>query len=175
MKKYTAFPLLIIVCLFISCSQKTSQEEVSKPPEEPLSDKQISETTETAITDEEKYASTLDFAEFGDLDQKPSPIHVVTPSYPVVLFNENIEGSATLVFVVNKSGLVEDIQEESSTHPEFAQYAIDALSLWKFPILTKDGKPVKVKLRLTFPFVIAAQGEQSATAETAPSDDVSRQ
>ena len=166
MNKYTALTLLIIVCLFSSCSKKNVAEEASKPPEESLPTAPASDPTLTAPSNEEKYASTLDIVEFKDLDQKPAPIRVVKPLYPSVLFKDNIEGSATLVFVVNEAGFVEDIREESYTHPEFAQYAADALSHWRFPVLTKNGHPTKVRLRLEFPFVLPSRNEQASAAET---------
>ena len=168
MKKVFLF-FLIAFYLCVSCSKKSEQEpDVAKPDKQPSSvDAQTEKKSGPRSTITPKYVAPVEFAKPGELDEKPAPLRVIRPSYPTELYMEGIEGSATLVFVVNEFGQVEDIQTESCTDSLFADYASDALMHWRFPIPRKDGQPVKVRMRLKFPFVMDSESTPSNTQNTA--------
>ena len=61
-------------------------------------------------------------------------------------------GTVVLEFVINELGHVEDVLVVSSTHPEFNQPAIEAVSKWQFKPAKKNGQPVKVRASQTIEF-----------------------
>jgi protein TonB len=58
-----------------------------------------------------------------------------------------IEGSVTLVFVLNEEGRVEDARVENSSRPEFEKPALDAIRKWRFRPGMKDGQAVRTYIR----------------------------
>lgn len=170
MKKVFLF-FLIAVYLCASCSKKSKQETPDNQPSHPSSSAESKTAKKPKLATAPKYVEPVEFAKPGELDEKPAPLRVIKPNYPTELYVQGVEGSATLVFVVNEFGQVEDIQTESCTHPLFADYASDALVHWRFPILKKNGKTVKVRMRLQFPFVIDSESQPSdAQDSTLPSE-----
>ena len=175
MKKVSLF-FLVAFYLCAACSKKSEQETTAaKPDKQPSSmHAQIEKKSRPKSAIAPKYVAPVEFAKPVELDEKPAPLRVIKPSYPTELYMEGIEGSATLVFVVNEFGQVEDIQTESCTDSLFADYASDALMHWRFPTPKKDGQPVKVRMRLKFPFVMDSESTLSDTQDTAVSSKSSQ-
>jgi protein TonB len=105
-------------------------------------------TAAQAIQDE-----TFDVSE---LEKKPEPISQVAPAYPAELRKAKIEGSVTLVFVLNEDGHVEEPRIENSSRPEFEKPALDAIRKWRFRPGMKDGKAVRSYIRQALRFHVAA-------------------
>jgi periplasmic protein TonB len=87
-----------------------------------------------------------------DVDVIPSPVHQVAPAYPADQRQARTSGSVILEFVVDERGSVMQPKVLQSSHPSFNQPAIDALRKWKFEPGLKDGKPVKVRMRVPMVF-----------------------
>jgi protein TonB len=105
-----------------------------------------------AATAESVQTDTFDVTE---LEKRPEPLSQVPPVYPAELRRAKVEGSVTLVFVLNEEGRVEDPRVESSSRPEFEKPALDAIRRWKFRPGMKDGKAVSTYMRLPMRFNVA--------------------
>ncbi len=96
--------------------------------------------------------TTFDVA---DLEKRPEAVSQVPPTYPAELRKAKIEGSVTLVFVLNEEGRVEEARVENSSRAEFEKPALDALKRWRFKPGEKDGVAVKAYMRLPMRFRVA--------------------
>lgn len=75
------------------------------------------------------------------------------PAYPEAALKADLSGYAAIVFSISANGDVSDARVESSTSPEFAQAALEAVGKWKYKPATLNGKPAKTLPGLaTFPF-----------------------
>lgn len=88
----------------------------------------------------------------ADLEERPQAAAQVPPAYPNELRRAKVEGSVTVAFVVDESGMVEDPRVEKSTHPEFEKAALDAIRKWRFRPGRKEGQPVRSYIVQTFRF-----------------------
>jgi len=92
--------------------------------------------------------------EIGDVEEKPVPTRQIEPTYPPSLKRQKINGSVTVVFVVDTQGNVVAPRVEKSTHMEFEKPALDAIRRWKFTPGKKDGEAVKVRVRAPLIFKV---------------------
>src|SRR5690606_18935585 len=86
-------------------------------------------------------------------DTLPALLVAYAPAYPEMALQEGVSGEATIIFLVDESGTPTDFKVESTSAPEFAEAAIDALKQWRFRPSTLNGKPIRVSSRQQFPFV----------------------
>jgi protein TonB len=100
--------------------------------------------------------SGVNVFDVSELDKPPTLVASVSPSYPNDLRKKRVEGSVTLVFLLDETGRIEDARVENSSHPGFEQPALDALRKWRFKPGTKEGTPVKTHMRLPMNFKIAS-------------------
>jgi protein TonB len=96
---------------------------------------------------------TFDVAE---LEKRPEAVSQVPPAYPAELRKAKIEGTVTLVFVLNEEGRVQEPRVENSSRPEFERPALEAIRKWRFRPGMKDGQAVRTYLRLPMRFRVAA-------------------
>ncbi len=87
-----------------------------------------------------------------ELDRPPRTRSEVMPQYPHELKRRHIEGSATLMLIVDPHGRVIKVDIESATDPLFGRSAYAAALKWHFEPGLKDGKPVSFRVRLPFDF-----------------------
>lgn len=78
----------------------------------------------------------------------PKIVSKVNPSYPLEAKQQGREGTVTLAVVVTEKGVPEDVRVAKSAAPDLDENAVDAVRQWKFEPALKDGKPVKVKLKI---------------------------
>ncbi len=97
----------------------------------------------------------LDVFDVADLERRPEAVAQVPPVYPAELRKARIEGTVTLIFLLNESGLVEDPRVDASTHPEFEKPALDAVRKWRFRPGMREGQAVKTFMRLPMRFRVA--------------------
>jgi len=90
----------------------------------------------------------------SDLEKRPEAVSQVAPSYPAELRKAKVEGSVTLIFVLNEEGRVEDPRVENSSRPEFEKPALEAIRKWRFSPGEKDGKPVRTYIRVPMRFQV---------------------
>lgn len=88
----------------------------------------------------------------ADLEERPQAAAQVPPAYPNELRRAKVEGSVTVAFVVDETGMVEDPRVEKSSHPEFEKAALDAIRKWRFRPGRKEGQAVRSYIVQTFRF-----------------------
>jgi len=76
------------------------------------------------------------------LEQKPSPRSQMPPQYPFEMRNAGIEGEVAVEFIVDMNGNVRNPFVIRSTHREFEDAALQAISKWRFRPGRKDGRIV---------------------------------
>lgn len=94
-----------------------------------------------------------DLFDIANLDQIPVVRLSVKPNYPFEMSRNSIEGYATVQFIVTSVGDVLDAHAIDSSHREFEQPAIDAVTKWKFRPGKKGGRSVntnKVQQKILF-------------------------
>jgi len=97
-----------------------------------------------------------DAFDVSELEKRPEAISQVPPNYPNELRKAKIEGSVTLVFLLNEQGRVEDARIENSSRAEFEKPALDAIRKWKFRPGVKDGQPVRAYIRMPMRFRVTS-------------------
>jgi protein TonB len=88
----------------------------------------------------------------AEIDQKPQVIFQALPVYPAALRSRRIEGTVSVIFVVDPSGRAVNPRVEESTHPAFDKPALDAVRKWKFEPAVKGGERVACKMRVPIRF-----------------------
>ncbi|HJX34944.1 MAG TPA: energy transducer TonB [Desulfatiglandales bacterium] len=80
-----------------------------------------------------------------EVDTPPQVIRQIEPQYPFQAKKNNIEGSATLRFIVNTNGDVVEPKISKSEPPDiFDEAALQAIVKFKFKPAVKNGRPVDV-------------------------------
>lgn len=90
--------------------------------------------------------------EISDLDEKPSPIVRIAPTYPPKLKRTGIQGKVWLVFVVGETGNITGARVMESDHPDFSKAALAAINQWKFEPGKRGGKAVRTRVRIPLSF-----------------------
>ncbi|MBL8858809.1 MAG: energy transducer TonB [Planctomycetes bacterium] len=88
----------------------------------------------------------------ADIDQKPTVIYQSAPLYPSELRSQKLEGTVSVIFVVDAQGKTVDPRVEKSTNPAFDKPALDAVRQWKFEPAVKAGQRVSCKMRVPIRF-----------------------
>ena len=91
--------------------------------------------------------SLLDTFSVADLEKRPELVAAIDPVYPSEMRRARVEGTVTLVFVLDENGRVEDPRVEKSSRSEFEKPALDAVRKWKFRPGMKDGAAVRTYMR----------------------------
>jgi TonB family protein len=93
----------------------------------------------------------------SDLSQ-PQATRKVDPAYPMELMRQNVAGTVILYAVIRSDGTVGNIRLLRGVDARLDQYAIVAISQWKFNPATKNGSPVDVEATFQIPFHPARAG-----------------
>ena len=93
----------------------------------------------------------------NELDQNPRRLFAVRPVYPIKLKRNGVEGSTSVIIIVDEEGNVIEARVQGATHREFARAAIDAVLQWKFEPGMRNNKPVRVERIQPFTFNMADQ------------------
>jgi protein TonB len=91
----------------------------------------------------------------SELEKRPEAVSQISPAYPAELRKAKIEGTVTLIFVLNEEGRVEEPRVENSSRPEFEKPALDAIRKWRFRPGEKDGQPVRTYIRVPMRFRVS--------------------
>jgi TonB family protein len=84
----------------------------------------------------------------------PVPLKKVDPKYPPTLIAERVEGEVVLYGVIDKEGLVGQIQVVRGIDDQLDENAKNALAQWKFRPASKAGEPTEVEVIAHIPFHI---------------------
>lgn len=82
----------------------------------------------------------------------PKPITTVAPKHPPELYEQAVDGSATVRFKVNTDGTVSDAVVMEASDPAFGEAAVEAVLQWKLEPAVQDGKSVAIKVSQQFSF-----------------------
>ena len=88
----------------------------------------------------------------GGAVQAPVKLVHVTPAYPAVLADQNIEGLVILEATIAENGFVEDVEVLRVPHADLARSAADAVSAWEFRPAFLNGCPVPVLMTVSVDF-----------------------
>ena len=101
-----------------------------------------------------------------ELDQEPVPVAIVNPRYPEGFLGSQLEGSATIEFYIDESGIVRLPAVIEQSAAEFASAAIEAVRQWRFEPPTKGGERVSVAARQRFHFAPSPPEQESDILES---------
>jgi TonB family protein len=79
---------------------------------------------------------------------------IVRPTYPVTSKKRGTQGLAVVLLDVNGAGDVTDVSVVEAPDEEIGKSVMDAVRRWKFSQLSAEGKPIKVRGKLSFYFSI---------------------
>ena len=82
----------------------------------------------------------------------------VMPDFSQEAVKQNAQGIAVAELVVDESGNVVTVDVVEAPHPLIAEAVAAAVNQWKFKTTTLKGKPVSVRGKLTFYYVIDERG-----------------
>lgn len=102
-----------------------------------------------------------------NLDRIPTPVNIVSPTYPKEWAEKGLVGSVVVDFYIDEQGKVRMAAAPSSADPMLAGIAVAAVNKWTFAPPTRKGRPVLVHARQVFDF-------QRETASVAPTAAASR-
>ena len=88
----------------------------------------------------------------AEIDQKPVASLQPSPPIPQEMRGRKIEGTVSVIFVVDAAGKVLDPRAEKSSHLAFEKPAVEAVRRWKFEPAIKSGKRVACKMRVSVRF-----------------------
>lgn len=95
-----------------------------------------------------------DLFDISNLDQPPTPRFQAKPVYPFEMRRAGITGQVIVGFIVDSSGNVREAYSIRSTHREFEQAAVQAVSKWRFRPGQKGGRAVNTKMQVPIVFNI---------------------
>ena len=94
-------------------------------------------------------------ARADDALEPPVPVRTVAPKYPSQLKREGISGVVSVKCTIDEKGNVMEPTVVKTTHPEFAEPAIEALSKWKFKPAKRGGVVVSIKITIPVQFNVS--------------------
>jgi TonB family protein len=89
-----------------------------------------------------------------DLDVPVQPIETPPARYPERLRKKSVEGKATVVFVVDSSGVLVNPQIEYATDTSFASALLEAVRTWRIAPGQRGGVPANCCKKLTIDFML---------------------
>ncbi len=115
-----------------------------------------------AVTEALQAAAKATFSDFTTLSLKknagsapltpPAAVSTPMPKFPVEMLGLSIQGAVTAEFTVSERGSPVGIQILSSSHPQLAAAAREAIAGWTFRPAVKDGVAVPLKIRVPIKF-----------------------
>jgi protein TonB len=94
----------------------------------------------------------LEIFELGDVDSAPTPRTKIHFSYPATAKRNGIKGIVKIEYIVNERGLVENITIIESPDRILSEATSDVIRVTRFEPASKDGRPVKVRMRAAIPY-----------------------
>lgn len=95
-----------------------------------------------------------DLFDLANLDQVPQARFQAKPVYPFEMRRAGITGQVIVGFIVDSNGNVREAYSVRSSHREFEQAAIQAVSKWRFRPGKKGGRAVNTRMQVPIVFNI---------------------
>ncbi|MFT3868154.1 MAG: energy transducer TonB [Nibricoccus sp.] len=86
------------------------------------------------------------------LDSIPTPVSIVSPTYPKEWVDQGIIGKVVIDFYIDETGKVRFPAAPAGSDPRLAGIAVAAVSKWQFAPPTRKGQPVLVHAQQSFDF-----------------------
>lgn len=99
-------------------------------------------------------AGMKDLFDLKNLDEQPTPRFQSKPVYPFEMRRAGITGQVIVGFIVDSKGNVREAYAVRSSHREFEQAAIQAVSKWRFRPGKKGGRAVNTRMQVPIVFNI---------------------
>lgn len=91
---------------------------------------------------------------FGQLDNKPRTIFQAEPQYPYTQKMIGTSGEVLVQFVVDERGYVTDVHVVRSSHRDFEEPTVRAVSKWRFEPGMKNGRRVSFRMSVPISFTL---------------------
>ena len=88
----------------------------------------------------------------NSVDEPPRPISRIPVEFPRSAREAGIEGTVSLILLIDRNGKVSTITIESSPSPLFNKAIMQTISRWKFTPAKNQGVPVQVRMRQNISF-----------------------
>ncbi len=88
----------------------------------------------------------------SDLDQQPRPVFQPAPEYPSDLKKKKIEGTVYILFIIDKTGRVQNPIVQKSAHSALEAPALKAVRKWRFEPGRRKGQAVQFRMRVPVSF-----------------------
>ena len=99
-------------------------------------------------------------------DQAPVPQATAYPVYPLAALQARKEGSASIKFLIDRTGKVSAAQVITATTPEMGQSVLAMIDAWEFtPPAKKDGTPCSALLTMSHNFRTSGHGDVPVSSE----------
>jgi len=108
--------------------------------------------TATLLAAESKAQTSDQVVAITDNITAPRLSEVATPDYTAEAKKNRIEGTVTVMIVIDKKGNVVDAQVTKGLGYGLDENAIIAVKEWKYKPAEKDGEPIAVKTEVTLSF-----------------------
>lgn len=108
-----------------------------------------------AVTESEAQARWKDSVARTVMEEVDQPVRVLTsvfPKYPVKARANEIEGDVIVEITINTDGKVGTVRVLQSPDDLLSAASIEAVEQWRFAPMTRNGKPVELKVIQKFPF-----------------------
>lgn len=92
--------------------------------------------------------------DISKVDRPPRPLLQARPSYPADMRLAGVSGNATVSFVVDTEGAVQDVKAVKSSRREFEAAAMEAVAKSKFSPAEKGGRKVNARLAIPIIFTV---------------------
>jgi len=89
------------------------------------------------------------------LDDPPRTCFQKEPVYPRSMKGAGTTGTVWVEFAVDEAGRVHDVRVLKSTHPDFEQSTVEAVSTWRFEPGRRKGLPVRFRMSIPVVFKLA--------------------
>ncbi|MFT3782908.1 MAG: TonB family protein [Nibricoccus sp.] len=87
-----------------------------------------------------------------NLDQIPTPVNIVNPTYPKDWVDKGIVGKVAIDFYIDETGKVRFAAAPAGSNEMLAGIAVAAVNKWQFAPPTRKGRPVLVHAQQVFDF-----------------------
>jgi TonB family protein len=153
--------IFLLLALLLMLSACTAPPQISSSAYHVRGDILYLPDTTPGRQNAEKLKSIYRFKQaiiFRDLDQRRvrhlEAVRQVAPDYPAALCEEHVEGTVTVVFIVDEHGKVVEAAIVASTNPLFERPALRAIMQWTFSPATYDGAPFRSVVNMPIEFAL---------------------
>ena len=94
----------------------------------------------------------------AEADVKPTAQFMKKPRYPAQWSSRNVEGEATIAFILDGNGVPTQVQVIYATDQAFADSGIEAVAQWRFTPAQKSGRVVQVAMQVPIVFNMNESG-----------------